>query len=532
MATHRHSKSNQTWSPPSDSSIIDLTEIQNADSMDISMFANSAFHEMKLLLVLWIKISCCNLLEMLPLFTGKMFVGHIPNTNSALLLSAVGLAQIYTNITAMSVGWGFTSGLLTLIPQCIGSNRLDLMATYAQRAFYITLFVLIISTILQIYSGDILCLILGFHKQSQNSQICEYITMYCLYLIPFMFCTVWFTILQRIIQNLDYNTHLLCIVFICNTSAPVLNYILIIHTMLSYLGAAITMNCTILAMLIASVALLWYKGYGHIFKPISIRQVLDPRKVWQYLKLTIPGVVLTCMSWWIGEFITILSGVVYDPYIAISSTVICYSLFEILLEFSVGLGNAVNIRIGKFIGCGSIFQAKRSGKVAVFLGFIWAVIVVMLLLLLKDFIPRIYTNDERIVSMTSDLMYFLAVICVCFLFFKILSSIYQGLGQPFIVAVITFIAQIIGLILTFVFLWGLDCKKYVDLGLYSIWSCATFGYLLAVLTILWMLGRKYETIWIRAVNESNQRSQKTLIQTNTNDYGSVPNTVSVVTNRI
>ena len=526
MTTHQHSKSNQTWSPPSDSNIIDLTGNQNREFINASVFAKSAMHETKLITLLWIKITGCNLLEMLPLFTSKMMVGHIPNTNHALLLSTVGLAQIYTNITAMSIGWGFTTALFTLIPQCIGSSRSDLIAVYVQRAFYVTSIILLISTILQIFSGDILCFILRFEN---DAKICEYITMYCLYLIPFMFCTIWFTILQRILQNVQFNSQLLLIVFICNIGTPVINYFLIIKTELGYLGAAITMDCAIATMLIVTSVFLCYKGYGQIFKPISIRQVLDKHHVFSYLKLALPGVITTCFSWWIGELITILSGVIYDPYIAIASTVICYSLFEILLEFSVGLGNAINIRIGKYIGAGSIAFAKRASKVGICLGCVWAIIVILILSMLKYYIPLIYTNDEKIILMASKLMYFLAMICVCYIFFQILTSIYRALGQPQIVAWITFIAQIIGFLVTFVPLYGLGARYHTDLGLYSVWSCATFGYLLAIFAIgTELFIKKYKTIWTQAINESNQRlTTKGLTQTTTNNYGSTNTNTSI-----
>lgn len=520
MTTHQHSKSNQMWSPPSEGNIIDLTvnsngsiyQYRSQSQIDFSMFAKSAMHELKLIILLWIKVTGCNLLEMLPLFTGKILVGHISNTESALLLSAVGLAQIYTNVTAISIGWGFTTGLFTLIPQCIGANGTDLIPLHTQTAFYMTLIVLIISTILQFFSGDILCFILSFKN---DSAICGYITTYCLSLIPFIFCTIWFTILQRVLQNVQLNSQLLLIVFICNIATPILNYFLILKSKLGYLGAAITMDFVIVFMLILSCFLLCYKGYSNIFKPISIGQVLNKYNVFTYLKLSLPGVITTCFSWWIGELITILSGVIYDPYVAIASTVICYSLFEILLEFSVGLGNAINIRIGKYIGAGSIAFAKRAGKVGIYLACLWAFIVVFILLILRKYIPLIYTNDENIISITSELIYFLAMICVCYIFFQVLTSIYRALGKPEIVAWITFISQIIGFLITFLPLYGLNARQYTDLGLYSVWSCATFGYLLAIFAIGTMFVKRYKTIWKQAVKESNQRVTKT-----TNNYGS------------
>ena len=275
---------------PSDSNTTSTdSSLLNPSSSDKSFkFAKSFYHEIQIMFLIFIKLSVGGMLEISPQFIGKIFVGHLPNTNTAILLSAAGLSQNYSNITGMSVGWGFTSPLFTLIPQCIGSNRKDLLSHYVQRSFYICLFILIISTIFQLYAGDILCFILGYND---TDPICGYINNYCITLIPFLYFAVWFTILQRVIQNLDYNTELLIIIFISNILTPFWNWLFVYYLKFGYLGTAITMDITMLCSLCMSCVLLIYKGYSYIFKPLSLRIVLKWEKVYEYLALSLPGLV-------------------------------------------------------------------------------------------------------------------------------------------------------------------------------------------------------------------------------------------------
>ena len=64
------------------------------------------------------------------LYIFNMIIGYLPNSSK--MLSGIGLTRTFSNV---SISWGFTSALYTLIPQSIGLNKINLLQLYLQRSF-------------------------------------------------------------------------------------------------------------------------------------------------------------------------------------------------------------------------------------------------------------------------------------------------------------------------------------------------------------------------------------------------------------
>ena len=65
-------------------------------------FAESFLHECRIIFGIFIKITVMLALQLLPQVIGNMFIGHLRNQDTAMILSAVGLAQNFANITGIS----------------------------------------------------------------------------------------------------------------------------------------------------------------------------------------------------------------------------------------------------------------------------------------------------------------------------------------------------------------------------------------------------------------------------------------------
>eukprot|EP01084_Bolivina_argentea_P156208 272223_1 len=341
--------------------------------------------------------------------------------------------------------------------------------------------------------------------------MCDYITIYCLYLIPFLYFITWFSILKRIIQNLRYNSELLLIIFVSNIATPFWNWLFVYHLKIGYLGTAITINVDMFCSVFLCVLFLCYKGHGSIFKPLPLGRIIKYNAVKQYLTLTLPGLATMCSSWWIGELIIILSGFIANPTISVASTVVVYSIYEIALWVSIALGNSVNIRIGKYIGFGSIKYAQLSAKVASLLGFIFIVNLTLVLIVLKDYIPKLYSNNYNVEAQSSKLMYCIVLVLISGTMYRLLNGIFYGLGYPMTVALILFVAQdIISLGLIFIWLFPMGYKKYANIGLQVIWLWTAFGFLLASIGLIIVLIYKGKRIWNNAVIDSKKRIEISL----------------------
>ena len=83
--------------------VIAVGDASRSDGLTSSFsFGYSFLHELQIMVSMLIKIAIMQNLQMLPQIIGNMFIGHLQNSDTALLLSSVGLAQNFANITGIS----------------------------------------------------------------------------------------------------------------------------------------------------------------------------------------------------------------------------------------------------------------------------------------------------------------------------------------------------------------------------------------------------------------------------------------------
>ena len=78
-------------------------------------------------------------------------------------------------------------------------------------------------------------------------------------------------------------------------------------------------------------------GYGFVFKPLPLSQVLTWKGVSQYISLAIPGLFQNAFEWIIQEVAVILAGYVTNSTIALSATVILANLMYLVMAFMAGI---------------------------------------------------------------------------------------------------------------------------------------------------------------------------------------------------
>ena len=79
------------------------------------------------------------MLEILPGEIALMFIGHIPivSTEHGMnFLAAVGLSNMFMNITGISIGLGILSAMDTLCSQAFGINEKKQLGIILQRGIY------------------------------------------------------------------------------------------------------------------------------------------------------------------------------------------------------------------------------------------------------------------------------------------------------------------------------------------------------------------------------------------------------------
>lgn len=174
---------------------------------------------------------------------------------------------------------------------------------------------------------------------------------------------------------------------------------------------------------------------------------------------------------------------------------------------------SISIRIGKYIGFGSVKYGKRAMFVGLLLSFMVISMLIIISLLFKDIIPYIWiSNDnQQVGNLTSNLIYFVCLRQLFYNLFSALSSIFIGLGTQKYTATISTICNFcIALPLTVILLFFFDFKDNKSyIGLYIIWGCNSSGFALTSIVLVLMTLSGYIN-WNKAVNDSQTRLKQTI----------------------
>ena len=205
----------------------------------------------------------------------------------------------------------------------------------------------------------------------------------------------------------------------------------------------------------------------------------------------------------------ILAGYIINPTIALSTTVILSNLFLIVISFSVGICNATNIRVGKYIGKGNIRDAKRAAAVGVIIASLIMTVIALIFLFGKKLLPSIYTDNEQTIELTSKMMgIMVAYSCGCVIL-QTVGGIYRGLGIQKIAAIFVFVSYwIISLPTSIMLLFYFEYRNYLEIGVAILWGSLAFGNILGCIAeIIYLL---FCANWKKAVAKSESRIKHTM----------------------
>ena len=246
-----------------------------------------------------------------------------------------------------------------------------------------------------------------------------------------------------------------------------------------------------------------------MFKPHSLSIVWTKKGMMNYINLAIPGLFQNAFQWIIEEVAVLMSGYITQPTIAISVTVILSNIYLVVLPFPVGTCNAVNMRVGKYIGMGNVYYAKRSAKVGVALAIILLIIWTVIFIFGKDAIPRIYTNNKETIELTSNMMFIMVSYAMGCFICQTVGGIYRGLGLQKIAAIFAFVSYwMISWPISMVLIFAVGFRNDLTLGVGTIWLQLAVGNLLAGAgMILYMI---CFVDWNKAVINAESRIKHTM----------------------
>ncbi|XP_062887540.1 multidrug and toxin extrusion protein 2-like, partial [Mobula hypostoma] len=418
-------------------------------------------------------------------FISSAFSGHLGKCE----LGAISLAASMIGVTGVAVGTGLSMACDTLIPQMYGSKKLKRIGVVIQKAILILMIFLCPCWALFINTEKIL---LAAKQDPEVARLCQ---LYVKIFIPALPAVFLYQIQVRYLQNQGIIMPQVLIGLVTNVLSVIMNYIFLMVLKLGVLGSAcanlIAQYCQI-AFLLAYIR--WRKLYLHIWGGWTV----DCLQEWgPFLQLAIPSMVMFCIELWAYEIGSFLAGLI--DQVQLGAQAVILQFLTILYMIHVGIGMAAGVRVGVALGAGLPQQAKVSALTALVCTGCVALILMALLLLLKDVIPKIFTNDRQIIDLVSSIIPILAPFHLCdAIGTGVAGGIIRGIGMQKIGAIANLVVYyVIGIPV------GISLMFAVKLGILGLWvGLAVSTFLLSVfaLTVIFRMD------WTAAAEEAQERT--------------------------
>uniref|UniRef100_A0A3Q2VUI3 Multidrug and toxin extrusion protein n=1 Tax=Haplochromis burtoni TaxID=8153 RepID=A0A3Q2VUI3_HAPBU len=329
---------------------------------------------------------------MLP-FVVTMFCGRLGND----VMAGYGLASATINITTAATGFGLGLACDTLVSQTFGAKNLLRVGVILQRGIIILLLFCLPCWGLLINAQAILLCV------GQNPEVARIAQLYITAFLP---------------------------------AVPAM---FLHHLQVSYLQ-----NQGIILPQMYSAALLQILCLR--FTSFYINECLSPPAGWSveslqdwgsYMKLAIPSTLMKCFEWWVYEFGGFFAGMLSENELAAQHAVMMVTVITYM--FPLGIQAAACARVGNALGAGDTGRALLTSKMSLTLAGQLEMYQGLVLGSVKTVIGFIFTSDEKIIGLVSQLMnaycflqFFDGLVCVC-------TGIFLGTGKQKIPAVANFI---------------------------------------------------------------------------------------------
>lgn len=379
-------------------------------------------------------------------------VGHIGTAE----LGAVSLASMSANITGYAIYQGLATSLDTLCAQAYGSGRKKLVGLQMQRMIYFLWILTIPIGIIWFCAEYILEALVPERRIAQLAG---------LYLRIVLFGApgyATFEAAKRYVQAQGLFSASLYVLIICAPLNAFMNWFFVWHLGMGFKGAplavAITDNLLPLGLFVY-VRFISKSGMS-CWNGFTKRAFSN----WMpMIKLALPGVVMVEAEMIAFEVLTF--GASFFGTTALAAQSVLATLTALTYQIPFPLSIAGSTRVANLIGATLADAARVSTRVTFAAATVIGIMNVTLLSALRNYIPRLFTDDAETIQIVSDIL----PLCAAFQLFDALAAncngILRGLGRQEIGGYVQlFCYYVIAMPISFGTAFGLNW------GLWGLWT--------------------------------------------------------------
>jgi multidrug resistance protein, MATE family len=341
-------------------------------------------------------------------------IGHL----GTIELGAVSLGAMSANITGNAVCSGLTTSLDTLCAQAYGSGKKTLVGLQVQRMVYFLWIITLPIGVLWLCAPLILQHIV---PEPEVAELAGRYLRISWFALP-GFAT--FSAGKRFLQAQGNFSASLYIILIVAPLNAFLNWFFVWQLEWGFDGAPIAVIISTHSLWLCQVGYVYFIG-GRECWPGFTKQAF--RNWGPMIRLAVPGFVMVEAEVLAFEIITLVSSF-FGP-VALAANSVLTSTINFAFMIPLPLSIAVSTRIAHLIGARSPDAAKVSARVGFILAFTIGLCNIVLLSMLRDYVPRLFSSDPKVWKVAAKVL----PLCTVFLLFDATASccngILRGLGR-------------------------------------------------------------------------------------------------------
>ena len=308
------------------------------------------------------------------------------------------------------------------------------------------------------------------------------------YSVPFM---LFFFGFKSFLEGVGNTKVVMTITIVTNALNVWFNYLLIYgHWGLPAMGAEGAGLATTLSRVASAAMVFGYflckKQYADYLKGFTLR-ALRLERVRRLLSIGLPiaGQMFLESSAFVGTAVMI--GWLGE--VSLSANQIAITLGNCAFMVILSIGSAATIRISHCYGQRNKEELRLATHATYHLVLAWCLLASLVFILLRDDIPRLFTDNEEVIAITADLMFFVALYQLWDGMQNVSVGILRGLQDVKIIMPIAFVAYWL-INLPAGYLLGIPG----GMGASGFYLSYSFGLSAAALLMMWRIRRKIRTL--------------------------------------
>ena len=259
----------------------------------------------------------------------------------------------------------------------------------------------------------LLLMAIGFFMphMGQDPQVIPFAQPYYFITVASLIPTSLFFTSRFFAEGIGDTKHAMWITVTSNLLNIFLNWVLIFgHFGLPALGVMGAALATLIARIFCAVAFIRVIFHSETFSSyarMALKEKADKQTLISIARLSLPIAFSSMLESTAFSFAAIMVG--WMGKVELAAHQIANSLGQLSFMVACGIGAAATIRVSHQFGAGKPVETLMAGKASVHMGIFYMSSCALLFILLRKFLPYIYTSDPEVIAYASRLIVVLSL---------------------------------------------------------------------------------------------------------------------------